>query len=87
FFFAAVIAAVGFVLCWFLREMPLRGARRAETMSESFAMPRDATSLEELKSIVLRLERPENQRAAYLRVADRTGIPLAPDEIWLLVHL
>lgn len=87
FSFAAVIAAVGFVLCWFLKEVPLRGAHRAETMGDSFAIPRDATSLEELESIVLRLERPENQWAAYRRVADRMGLPLAPDEIWLLVHL
>lgn len=87
FLFAAVIAAIGFVLCWFLEEVPLRGADRTETVGESFAIPRDATSLEELESIVLRLERPENQWAAYRRVADRMGLPLAPDEIWLLVHL
>src|SRR3546814_2332056 len=47
---AAVIAAFAFLLTWFLKEVPLQGAARAEGIGESFAMPHDATSLEELRS-------------------------------------
>src|SRR3546814_2597783 len=43
---AAVIAAFAFLLTWFLKEVPLQGAARAEGIGESFAMPHDATSLE-----------------------------------------
>src|SRR4029453_4497485 len=44
---AAAISALGFALAWLLRESPLREGAPAEGMGESFAMPRDATSLQE----------------------------------------
>src|SRR5262249_36095895 len=49
---AAVISALGFVLTFLLREHPLREGAPAEGVGESFAMPRDATSLEELERII-----------------------------------
>ncbi len=84
---AAVIAAVGFLLTWLLPELPLREMARAETVGESFAMPHDATSLDELEGIVTRLERREHRWSAYQRMAESMGVPLAPDQLWLLVHL
>ncbi|MDB5687062.1 MAG: EmrB/QacA subfamily drug resistance transporter, partial [Rhizorhabdus sp.] len=57
---AAVIAAFAFVLTWFLKEVPLRDGERSETIGESFAMPHDATSLEELELIVTRLSQREH---------------------------
>ncbi|MBI1178962.1 MAG: DHA2 family efflux MFS transporter permease subunit [Alphaproteobacteria bacterium] len=83
---ASVIAAFAFVLTWFLREVPLRGAARSETIGESFAVPHDATSLEELEAIVGRLCHRDNRWAIFQRAADRIGIPLAPDEMWLLIQ-
>ena len=50
--------------------MPLRGPARAETIGESFAMPRDATSLDELEQIVSRLQRRENRWQVYRTIAE-----------------
>jgi EmrB/QacA subfamily drug resistance transporter len=84
---AAVIAAFAFVLTWFLKEIPLQGGQRSETIAESFAMPHDATSLEELEQIVTRLGLREHRWETYRRIAERAGVSLAPDEIWLLAQL
>ncbi|MBI1418707.1 MAG: DHA2 family efflux MFS transporter permease subunit [Limimaricola sp.] len=84
---AALIAAFGFGMTWFLREVPLKGSRGPETIGESFAMPHEATSLDELEQIVTRLERPEQQWAVFERAAEHFGLTLAPDEIWLLVAI
>jgi len=81
---ATVIAAFAFVLTWFLRETPLQGAARSESIGESFAMPHDATSLEELETIVSHYGARENRWEAYRRIATRVGVALAPDEMWLL---
>ena len=75
--------------CWrgFSKDVPLRGPARADTIGESFAMPRDATSLEELEQIVSRLQRRENRWRVYQTIAETVGVALAPDEIWLLARL
>src|SRR5690606_30517479 len=58
---AAAVALIGFALAWRLKEVPLRGPARAEDIGESFAMPRDATSLEELETIIVRISRREHR--------------------------
>jgi Mn-dependent DtxR family transcriptional regulator len=87
FVLAAVLAAFSFVLTWFLKEEPLRGPARTETVGESFATPRDATSLEELELILTQLEQRESRWVLIQRMAQRLTVPLEPDEIWLLVQL
>jgi hypothetical protein len=87
FMYAAAMAALGFMLTWFLKELPLRGLARAETIGASFAMPRDATSLEELERIVAQLEQHEHRWEILQRIAQAAGVRRAPDEIWLLVQL
>jgi EmrB/QacA subfamily drug resistance transporter len=84
---AAVIAAIGFVLAWLLQEVPLRGPVRAESLGESFAMPHDATSLQELQTIVTRLRARETHWEFYRRVAQSLDLSLAPDQIWVLVQI
>ena len=83
---AAVIAAFAFVLTWFLKEVPLQGGERSETVGESFAMPHDATSLEELELILARL-RLSDRGETYRRIAERSGVSLEPDELWLLARV
>jgi DNA-binding MarR family transcriptional regulator len=56
-------------------------------MAEAFATPRDATSIGELEDILNQLERRENRWAVIHRMAQTLAVPLAPDEIWLLVQL
>jgi MFS family permease len=85
--YAAAAAAVGFIFTWFLKELPLRELARSESVGESFAVPTDATSFEELEKIVQELARRENRWEVYRRIAEVSQVSLAPDEIWLLAKL
>ncbi|MEO6799436.1 MAG: MDR family MFS transporter [Rhodanobacter sp.] len=87
FLWAAIIAAAGFVLTWFLKEIPLRDATGADTVAESFAMPRDATSLEELQQILARMSSHGHLWKTCQRISARLDVKLQPDEIWLLIQL
>ncbi|MEX6508336.1 MDR family MFS transporter [Jiella sp. M17.18] len=87
FWAAAGVALLGFALTWLIEEVPLRAVVREETIGESLAMPHDATSLEELASIVSQLERPEKRWTIYQRAANDADVDLEPDAIWLLVQL
>ncbi|MGE3228640.1 MAG: DHA2 family efflux MFS transporter permease subunit [Hyphomicrobium sp.] len=82
---AAALAFVGFLLTLAIREVPLRTTITPE--SDSFQMPRDATSLEELKRIVARITARENRWGVYQRSAARIGLNLEPDELWLLARI
>ncbi len=87
FLWAAIIAAVGFVLTWFLKEIPLRDVTGTDTIAESFAMPRDATSLEELQQILARMSSHRHLWETYQRISARLKVKMQPDEIWLLIQL
>src|SRR5437763_1859562 len=87
FLVAAAISAVGFALTWLLREYPLREGAPAEGMGESFAMPRDATSLEELERIITLLLARVNRCRLYADLAARAGVELPAPELWMLARL
>jgi DNA-binding MarR family transcriptional regulator len=87
FLWAAVVVLLGFALAWRLKEVPLRGPNRAEDIGESFAMPRDATSLHELETIIARICQQEHRWDVIKRIAARLHLDLQPDEIWLLIRL
>ena len=84
---AAAIAFCGFLLTLALREIPLRRTSPAEGMGQAFAMPQDATSLEELERIVSRLIQHENRWKIYDALARRSGVQLSPPEMWFLFRL
>jgi MFS family permease len=84
---AAVIGAFAFAIAWLLEEAPLKSEARAETIGESFAAPRDPSSLDELTVIVDRLADRDNRWSTLARIADRAGVDLAPDAMWLLEHI
>jgi MFS family permease len=84
---AAAISAAGFALAWMLREYPLREGAPAEGMGESFAMPRDATSLEELERIITLLVAHENRWRLYADLARRAAVDLPAPELWMLARL
>jgi DNA-binding MarR family transcriptional regulator len=87
FLVAAAISALGFALAWLLREIPLREGAAAEGLGESFAMPRDATSLQELERIVTLLVARENRWRAYADLAQRAGLDLPAPELWMLARV
>src|SRR6201997_3708128 len=84
---AAGISALGFALTFLLREHPLREGAPAEGMGESFAMPRDATSLEELERIITLLVARENRWRLYADLARRAAVELPAPELWMLARL
>ena len=84
---AAGISALGFVLTFLLREYPLREGAPAEGVGESFAMPRDATSLEELERIITLLVARENRWRLYADLARLAAIELPAPELWMLARL
>jgi DNA-binding MarR family transcriptional regulator len=75
------------VLTWFLPEVPLRTTAGAEGVGESFASPRDGSSLRELERMITTLARPQERWGVYLRLAGRAGLDLPPPELWLLARL
>ena len=84
---AALLAFVAFLLSFAIEEVPLRTSIEPKPMSDPFQMPRDATSLEELKRIVARVTARENRWRVYQRSAKRLNIPLEPDEFWLFARI
>jgi EmrB/QacA subfamily drug resistance transporter len=87
FLVAAAIGALAFALTWLLRERPLRGAVPDEGIGKGFAMPRDASSLDELALIVSRLAERENRWRVYAGLAQRAGLDLPEAELWTLARL
>jgi DNA-binding MarR family transcriptional regulator len=84
---AAAIGALAFLLALCLREVPLRGMERTEDLSETFSLPRDATSLEELERIVTALLAHENRWRLYADLATRAQLDLTAPELWMLARL
>jgi EmrB/QacA subfamily drug resistance transporter len=84
---AAALAAISFLITLAIREVALKTTITPEAAGEAFPMPRDATSLDELKRIVARITARENRWQVYRRVAERIGLALEPDELWLLARI
>jgi len=87
FLLAALLSGLGFALALLLKEEPLRGPARAETVAKTFASPRDATSVQELETILNQIDQREDRWTIIQRMARALEVSLAPDEIWLLVQL
>jgi DNA-binding MarR family transcriptional regulator len=87
FLIAAAIAALGFVLTWFLDELPLRETVADQGLGDSFAAPRDASSLDELETRLSTLARKQNRHLVYARLTEQAGLDLGPPAAWLLLRL
>jgi hypothetical protein len=84
---ASVLAFPCFLLSLALQEKPLRKSIAPDTASDALQLPRDATSLAELKRIAMRMLAKENRWRVYQRVAAECDIELEPDELWLLARV
>jgi hypothetical protein len=87
FLIAGVIAAVGFLVTWLLEELPLRKSVADQGLGDSFAAPRDPTSMDELEARLSSLARKENRHLVYDRLAAESGLDLDARETWLLLRL
>ncbi len=88
-FLAAVpVAAVGFVLSWFLREVPLRSTAGAADLGEGIgAAPAQRSSVQEVERALCRLADADMRRRGYERLAARAGLDLPGGSCWVLTRL
>lgn len=88
---AACLAVLAFGLAWAMQDIPLRETVGNEPavpdMSDSFAMPRNATSLDELRRIVAHAASDTNRTQALQRVLSSLDTDLSPEEVWLLLRV
>lgn len=88
---AAGLSVLAFVLAWAMPEVPLRETVGNEPapprIADSFAMPRDATSLEELRRIVANAASDANRNEAVRRIIALLDLNLTPEEAWLLLQV
>jgi hypothetical protein len=87
FLIAGAIAAIGFLVTWALEERPLRRTVADQGLGDSFAAPRDPTSMDELEARLSSLARKENRHLVYDRLAAEAGVDLDALETWLLLRL
>jgi EmrB/QacA subfamily drug resistance transporter len=84
FLVAVPIGIFAFLLTWILPEIELRTTTGAVDPGDTFAMPTERSSIEEVERAVTVLEARENRHRLYTELADRSGLDLAPHECWLL---
>jgi EmrB/QacA subfamily drug resistance transporter len=88
FLFALPVAAVAFVLSWFLKEVPLRRTVGAADLGEGLgAGSAQRTSVEEIERALLRLTNGDLHRKGYERVAALAGLDLPAGSCWVLARL
>jgi DNA-binding MarR family transcriptional regulator len=84
---AAGIAAVGFVLAWFLPEVTLKATAQAPDPGDGFHAARDANGLRELERALSSLAARDQRWEMYERLACRAELDLPPAQLWLLARL
>jgi DNA-binding MarR family transcriptional regulator len=88
FLFTAPVAAVAFVLSWFLREVPLRQTAGAADLAEGFgAVSAERSSMGEIERALLRLADGDMRKRGYERIAELSGLELPGGSCWVLARL
>ncbi|AYN41575.1 DHA2 family efflux MFS transporter permease subunit [Streptomyces dangxiongensis] len=88
FLYAAPVAAVGFVLAWFLKEDRLRGSVTAPDVSETIPPnPVERSSYDEVCRALSVLGTREGRREIYRDITERAGYDLLPAASWLLLRI
>jgi DNA-binding MarR family transcriptional regulator len=94
FLVATVVCAIGFVLCWFVPERPLRATVAASARDagneagEAFARPVDEeAAAAHIYAALSALADRDVQRQHILRIVERAGETLSPLAAWLLVQI
>jgi DNA-binding MarR family transcriptional regulator len=86
FLIAAAISVVAFLVAWLLEERPLRQTVADQQIRDSFAAPREVTSLAELETRLSTLARKQNRHVVYDQLAAETGLDLPAPQAWLLLR-
>lgn len=88
FLYAAPVAALGFVLAWFLKEDRLRGSVTAPDASETIPPnPVERSSYEEVCRALSVLGTREGRRQIYREITERAGYDLLPAASWMLLRI
>jgi EmrB/QacA subfamily drug resistance transporter len=90
FLYATPIAAVGFVLSLFLKEVPLRDTVRAVDRAHSTAptaIPATRDSEQEMERALMTLFGRERRAETYQRLAERADVQLSPRGTWLMYRI
>jgi len=87
FLIASLIALVGFGVTWLLQERPLRETVADQGMRDSFATPREITSIAELETRLSTLAHKHNRYLVYDHLSAVAGLDLSAPEAWLLLRL
>lgn len=90
FLVASPIAALAFIVSWFLKEIPLRKTVQTTNPADTLAptaMPAIRTSFEELARSLSVLARHENQRTLYQHLLVRAQVDLDVRHGWALLRL
>ena len=83
----AVFAVLAFVLTWLIPEVPLRKTVKAQGASDTAGAPLHGSSMAELEAQAASLAGRDNRHLIYERLADTSGVELAPREMWLLFRI
>ena len=89
FLWAVPVAAAGFVLTWFLREVPLRATSQTHDYGEGFgAAPTVRSSRHEIERALSELMRRDPKAAEmYNRLAVLCGVDLPAGSVWALCRI
>ena len=87
FLVAAGIAVVAFALSWLIAELPLRETVTTSGLSESFAVPKDAKSLDEIARALSVLMSRDARRGVARQIADDAGVDLTVAQCWTLIRI
>jgi EmrB/QacA subfamily drug resistance transporter len=87
FLIAAFLAVGAFAFTWLLEERPLRQTVAEQGIGDSFASPRDGSSIDELEARLGKLAQRENRHLVYERLASVANIDVTPGEAWLLLRV
>ncbi len=88
FLVAAGVAALGFLLSWWLPEKPLRATAATSTgLEDGLAAPREPDSVGEIERALVRASTLEQRREFRRAVASRAGLDVSPGAVWALVRI
>ena len=90
FLYAMPLAALGFVLSLFLKEVPLRDTVRAVDRAQSIAptaIPATRDSAQEMERALMALFGRERRAETYRRLAEGADVQLSPRGTWLMYRV
>lgn len=87
FLVAGCVGVAAFLLAWLIPEVTLKQTVLASDMGDTYAMPSERTSVQELERALSVLAHRENRFRAYQRLATVAAVKLDPLACWMLIRL